>query len=203
MLLYGRTGCGYSVGRSGCLNIEIDRYWLLSPIEYLAFAGRIVPQKGLDIAVRVAKKTGKKLKIAGPVGPEQKGYWDKKIKPYLSDKITYEGMLPAKQMPEFYKNAEALLMPILWPESFGLVMTEAMACGTPVVAFNRGSVSEVIKNNKSGFIVKDEKQMIAAVKKIDEIKRFDCRRWVEDNFSLENMVDNYEKLYLRTTKKRK
>ena len=84
---------------------------------YLAFAGRIVPQKGLDIAVRVAQKTNKKLKIAGTLLPEHNSYWNKKIKPYLSRKITYEGMIPANKMVSFYQNAEALLMPILWPET--------------------------------------------------------------------------------------
>ena len=167
---------------------------------YLAFAGRIVPQKGLDIAVKVAKTTNKRLRIAGPINAEHQNYWDKEIKPYLSSKITYEGTIPLNKIQSFYQGAEALLMPILWAESFGLVMTEAMACGTPVIAFNKGSVPEVIKNKKTGFIVKNEKQMIKAVKNIDKIKRQDCRRWVVDNFSIEKMVDNYEKLYLKLSK---
>lgn len=168
---------------------------------YLAFAGRIVPQKGLDIAVKIAKKINKRLKIVGKLGDEQKDYWNKKIKPYLSKKITYEGMIPKKEMAHFYQKAEALLMPIQWHEPFGLVMTEAMSCGTPVIGFDRGSVGEVVKNNKTGFIVNNEKEMIKAVQKIDTIKREDCRTWVEKNFSLEKMVDNYEKLYLKALKK--
>ena len=170
---------------------------------YLAFAGRVVPQKGLDIAVRVAQKTNKRLKIAGPINAEYQSYWDKEIKPHLSSKITYEGIIPLNKIQKFYQEAEALLMPIKWAESFGLVMTEAMACGTPVIAFNKGSIPEVIKNNKTGFVVKNEKQIIKAVKKIDTIARQDCREWVEDNFSIENMVNNYEKLYLKTLKCKK
>jgi len=170
---------------------------------YLAFAGRIVPQKGLDIAVKVAEKTNKRLRIAGTINTEHQSYWNEKIKPHLSSKITYEGIIPLNKIQTFYQGAEALLMPIRWAESFGLVMTEAMACGTPVIAFNKGSVREVIKNNKTGFIVKNEKQMIKAVKNLDKIKRQDCREWVENNFSIEKMVDNYEKLYLKFTKNKK
>lgn len=170
---------------------------------YLAFSGRIVPQKGLDIAVRVAKKTNKKLKIAGTINAEHKKYWNEKIKPYLSSKITYEGVIPLNKIQAFYQNAEALLMPIRWAESFGLVMTEAMSCGTPVIAFNKGSVNEVVKHKKTGFIVKNEKQMIKAVKNIEKIKRQDCRKWVENNFSIEKMVNNYEKLYFKFLKNKK
>lgn len=171
--------------------------------DYLAFAGRVLPQKGVDVAVRVAKKTGKKLKIVGTLRTEHNDFWYKKVKPYLSRRITYEGVLLNKDMPKFYQNAEALLMPILWSEPFGLVMTEANSCGTPVIGFNRGSVKEVVKHGKSGYIVNNEGQMVKAVKKIDKIKREDCRTWVENNFSLENMVDNYEKLYLKALKRKK
>jgi len=173
------------------------------PGSYLAFAGRIVPYKGLDIAVQVAQKTNKRLKIAGTLLPEHQNYWDKKIKPYLSRKITYEGMIPPNRIVTFYQNAEALLMPISVPESFGLVMTEAMATGTPVVAFNIGSIPEVVKNKKTGFVVRNKIQMVKAIKNIDKIKRQDCRTWVEENFSLEKMVDNYEKLYLKILKNKK
>ena len=169
--------------------------------EFLAFAGRILPWKGAHIAVQVARKTGKKLKIAGKILLEHQDYWDKEIKPYLSRKITYEGMLNPKQMVSFYRGAEAFLMPILWPEPFGLVMTEAMACGTPVIGFRMGSVPEIVKDKKTGFIVKNTKEMIKAVKKIDQIDRKECRKWVEENFGLEKMIDNYEKAYFKILKK--
>jgi len=170
--------------------------------DYLAFAGRIIPLKGIDIAVQAARKTGEKLKIAGPIpSSDSLDYWNKKIKPYLSRKITYEGMLTPNQMISFYQKAKALLLPTLLEESFGLVMTEAMACGTPVIAFKRGSIPEVVKHNKTGYVVKNQKEMIEAIKKIDKIKREDCREWVEKNFSLEKMIDNYEKTYLKILKK--
>ncbi|MBU4331760.1 glycosyltransferase family 4 protein [Patescibacteria group bacterium] len=165
--------------------------------EYLAFAGRIVPQKGIHIAMDVAKKTGRKIKIAGSIPPESTYYWEQEIKPRLSANATYEGMLSPKQMISFYQKAEALMMPIMLDESFGLVMVEAMACGTPVIGFKRSTVPELVKHKKTGYVVRDEKEMIAAVKNLDKIKRDDCRKWVEKNFSLESMVENYEKVYYK------
>jgi len=165
--------------------------------DYLAFAGRMSPWKGAHIAIRIAKKTGEKLKIAAEIPNYSVDYWDKKIKPYLSQKIIYQGTLKQSQMPSFYKKAKALLMPISWEEPFGLVMIEAMACGTPVIAFNRGSVPEIIKHGKTGFIVNNEKEMTEAIKKIDQIDRKECRKHVEENFTVEKMVDNYEKLYFK------
>ncbi|MCD6500558.1 glycosyltransferase family 4 protein [bacterium] len=165
--------------------------------DYLAFAGRILPRKGVHLAVQIAKLTGKKLKIAGEIPSDNLSYWNREIKPYLSKQITYEGMLTQKQMVSFYQKAEAFLMPILWEEPFGLVMIEAMACGTPVIAFKKGSVPEIVKNKKTGFVVKNLKEMVQAVRKIDTIKRIDCRKWVEENFPLEKMVADYEKVYYK------
>lgn len=164
---------------------------------YLAFSGRVMARKGVDIAVQAARKTGEKLKIAGEIPSDRLDYWETEIKPYLSRKITYQGMLNQKQMIPFYQKAKALLLPIRWEEPFGLVMIEAMACGTPVIAFNRGSVPEVVKDGKTGFIVKNLKEMIEAIKKIDQIERRECRKWVEKKFTIEKMVDGYEKLYYK------
>jgi len=171
--------------------------------DYLVAAGRILPWKGFNIAIKVAQETGEKLKIAGTIPPDHKEtYWDKEIKPHLSEKITYEGVLNQNQMVKLYKNAKAFLMPIDWEEPFGLVMTESMACGTPVIAFNRGSVPELIKDGETGFIVKDTKEMIEAVKKIDQIDRKACRKRVEENFTIKRMVDSYEKTYQKILKER-
>jgi len=170
--------------------------------DYFVCAGRIVPWKGFHIAVRIAKQLGKKLKIAGMIPTEDQTYWKSEIKPYLSKNITYEGMLNQAEMVKLYQHAKALLFPMLWHESFGLVMTEAMACGTPVVAFNKGAVPEVVKHDKTGFVVNNQTEMIRAIKKIDQIKREDCRKWVEDNFSLEAMIDNYEKVYEKIISKK-
>ena len=171
--------------------------------DYLAFAGRILPWKGIETAIQVAKKTGKKLKIAGPIPPDHLDFWNRKIKPYLSRKITYEGMLNQNQMVSFYQGAKAFLMPILYDEAFGLVMIEAMACGTPVIAFRKNPVPEIVRDEKTGFIVKNSEEIIEAIKKIDQIDRKECRTHVEKNFTIEKMVDNYEKVYYKILGKRK
>lgn len=169
--------------------------------KYLFLASRIVPQKGFDIAIKAAKKAGLPLVIAGEILDQK--YWQKKIKPSLGGKISYAGVIPPSILPRFYKNANAFIFPLQWEEPFGLVMIEAMACGTPVIAFDRGSVREVIENGKTGFIIpplnkKGEPNiggMVEAVKKIDTIDRIACRRRVEENFSLRRMCDEYEKIY--------
>jgi glycosyltransferase involved in cell wall biosynthesis len=164
--------------------------------DYLIFLGRLQPEKGVAEAVQVAKMTGEKLLIIGP--PVTGKYWDKKIVPYLDDKIQYLGFVSRSEIVKYYQRAKAILVPIQWEEPFGLVMTEAMACGTPVIAFDRGSVSEVVVEGKTGFIIKDNnlEAMAGAVKKIDEIKRLDCRKHVEKNFSIQRMVDHYEEVFL-------
>ncbi len=170
---------------------------------YLAFAGRILPWKGVETAIQVAKKTGKKLKIAGAIPPDHLDFWNQKIKPSLSQNITYEGMLNQNQMVPFYQRAQALLMPILYDEAFGLVMIEAMACGTPVIAFRKNPVPEIVKGKKTGFIVKNTKEMVEAIKKIDQIDRRECRKHIERNFTIEKMVDGYEKVYQKILKEQK
>lgn len=162
--------------------------------DYLAFLGRYSYEKGADIAVAVAMKSKEKLKMAGTIWGG--GFYNEKIKPYLKkDKIEDLGFLNGKKVSGFLRNAKALLFPIRWEEPFGLVMIEAMACGVPVIAFDKGSVSEIIKQNKTGFIVKNEKEMVEAIKKIDQIDRADCRKNVEDNFTIEKMIDGYEEIY--------
>ncbi len=169
--------------------------------KYLFSASRIVPPKGFEFAIEVAKQMDLELKIAGEILDTE--YWQKKIKPSLGGKISYVGVIPPSILPRFYKNAKVFIFPLQWEEPFGLVMIEAMACGTPVIAFDRGSVREVIEDGKTGFIIpplnkKGEPNiggMVAAVKKIDTINRIACRRRVEENFSLKRMSDEYEKIY--------
>ncbi|TSC96531.1 MAG: group 1 glycosyl transferase [Parcubacteria group bacterium Athens1014_26] len=165
---------------------------------YLLFVGRLQPEKGVAEAVQVAKMTGEKLLIIGP--PVTGEYWDKKIAPYLGDKIQYLGFVPRQELFKYYQRAKATLVPIQWEEPFGLILTESMACGTPVIAFDRGSVSEIVVEGKTGFIIKDNnlEAMADAVKKIDKIKRIDCRRRVEQNFSIQRMIDHYEEVFLKT-----
>lgn len=162
--------------------------------DYLMFAGRIVPEKGLKEAVQVALQTGKRLLIAGSTLPTSQWYFDEHVKPFLSDKILYLGMMDRDQMVKYYQKALAVLVPIQWEEPFGLTMAEAMACGTPIIAFRRGSVSEVLEDGKTGFIVDNTSSMIEAVAKIDSISRKNCRKHVENNFSLDQMIDGYEKV---------
>ncbi len=170
--------------------------------DYLLFIGRIHPEKGVPQAVEVARKSGEKLLIIGtPVTGE---YWDKKIKPYLNDKIKCLGFVPRNELFKYYQRAKATLVPIQWEEPFGLVLTESMACGTPVIAFNRGSVPEIIKDKETGFICKTNSlnEMIKTVEKVYQMPkaeylrmRHNCRKHVEDNFTVEKMVDEYEKIY--------
>jgi glycosyltransferase involved in cell wall biosynthesis len=108
------------------------------------------------------------------------------------------GVLDPKERNEFLGNAKSLLFPIDWEEPFGLVMIEAMACGTPVIGLNRAAVSEVVKNGKTGFVVENIHEMEMAIKNVDLIKRADCRNHVEKNFSVEKMADSYEKIYQKT-----
>ena len=118
------------------------------------------------------------------------------MKPFLKEnEIEDLRFLERKNLSAFLGGAKALLFPINWEEPFGLVMIEAMACGTPVIAFNRGSVSEVVKHGKTGFVVENEKELIEAIKNIDQIKREDCRAHVEENFTIQTMVDGYEEAY--------
>lgn len=179
------------------------------PKQYLAFAGRLIQKKGILAAISVSQKTGKKLRIVG-TKPDDAEFWKKKLAPKLRKKnIQYERTLPYEKMHTLYQDAKALLFPIQWEEPFGMVMIEAMACGTPVIAFNRGSVPEVIKDGETGFIVKNEREMVATIKKIyampeDEYRamRRACREHVEQNFSLERMVENYESLYYNILSKK-
>jgi len=161
---------------------------------YLLFVGRLHPEKGVAEAVEVARKTGDDLIIMGP--PVTGEYWDKKIKPYLGDKIRHIGVVSRNELYEYYSNAKATLVPIQWEEPFGLVMIESMATGTPVIAFRRGSVPEIVVDGKNGFIVNTVDEMAEATKKIDGIDRNFCRRHIEENFGLEKMIDGYEKSFL-------
>lgn len=167
--------------------------------KYLAFMGRLLEYKGVHLAIKVAKKLKMPLKIAGKYfGSEKNDYFKKQIEPEIGkNKIELVGMLSGKAKTDFLKNAKALLFPILWEEPFGLVMIEAMACGTPVVAFNRGSVKEVMIDRKTGYIVKNVLEMEKAVMKIDQIDRRDCHEHVLKNFSIEKMAKGYEEVYQR------
>jgi len=185
--------------------INVEKFpFNAKPKDYLLWLGRIAYIKGTHLAIEVAKKARKRLIIAGNVDEIEKEYFQTLIKPHLrSKKINFVGEVKGKEKMKLLKNAEALLAPILWEEPFGLVMVEAMACGTPVIAFNRGSVPEIIEDGRTGFIVENTREAVQALKKIKLIKRENCRKRVEKMFSQEKMVENYEKVYQRILRKRK
>jgi glycosyltransferase involved in cell wall biosynthesis len=160
--------------------------------DYLMFAGRIIPEKGVKEAVQVALKTERRLIITGQLPPTYRWYFDEFVKPHLSDRILYLGLIDKDQLAKYYQKAAALLVPIRWEEPFGLTMAEAMSCGAPIIAFRRGSVSEVVADGKTGFIVDSTAEMIEAVENLDKLNRQDCRRHVEQHFTVDQMVTNYE-----------
>jgi len=160
-------------------------------------SGRLVPQKGLEDAIYAAKQCRVGLDIYGRYYSK---YYYKTLAKTFTKKVRHRGNLVRSRLPAAYGRAKAMLFPIKWEEPFGLVMIEAMSCGTPVIAYDRGSVREVIKDGVTGYIVKNKRQMISAMKKIDRIDRHVCREWVQKRFSLERMVDDYEKLYHRVAK---
>lgn len=169
------------------------------PGDYLLFVGRLIPEKGVKEAIETAKRVQKQLVLMGPYyehNPVWKRYWEEDIKPHVDGKaVVHLGHLPQEKAYEYYRDAYAMIFPIKWEEPFGLVMVESMAAGTPVIAFRRGSVPEIIKDGETGFIVDTVDQMVEAVQKIDSIDRRACRDHVEQNFSVEKMVDGYEAVY--------
>ncbi len=162
------------------------------PEDYLLFAGRIAPEKGVREAIQVAKSTNHRLLIIGPVYPLTQGYFDQYVKPFLNDQILYLGFMELKQMSPYFQKAKALLTPVQWEEPFGLTTIEAMASGTPVISFRRGAAPEIIINGKTGFVVDTTVEMINAISKIKRIDRKDCRDHVRRNFSTAKMVNGYE-----------
>ncbi|UKT64386.1 glycosyltransferase [Pedobacter mucosus] len=166
----------------------------------LVFLGRVEPIKGVHIAIEAAIKAKRKLIIAGNIPAEYRSYFELLILPYLNDQIVYVGPVNDTQKNEILKNASALLMPILWNEPFGIVMAEAMACGTPIIGFNRGSVPEVI-NESVGFICSDLDEMVNAIDQLESINRNVVRRYCEVTFGSDVIVNNYIMLYQNLIKK--
>ncbi len=167
-----------------------------NPQGYLAFLGRMAPEKCPDRAIRIARAAGMPIKLAAKVDVADKVYFEKNIR-HLLDQPGVEmiGEINDKQKPGFLSGATALLMPIDWPEPFGLVMIEAMACGTPVIAFNRGSVPEIVEDGVTGFIVEDVESAIAAVSRLHTLDRGRVRRRFEERFTARRMARDYLDVY--------
>lgn len=163
---------------------------------YLLSLGRISQEKGTRTAIEVAKRLRRRLIVAGNVNRHDELYFKNKVEPAVDGRlISYFGEADRNQKRKLYAGADCFLFPIEWEEPFGLTMIEAMACGTPVIAFNRGAVPEVVVDRETGFIVNHVDEMVEAVKKIDTIDRRWCREHVERNFSASCMVDNYLAIY--------
>jgi glycosyltransferase involved in cell wall biosynthesis len=174
-----------------------------TPADYFAFIGRISPEKRVDRAIEIASRLGVPLKIAAKVDRADAAYHEREIAHLLRNPLVeFVGEIGQRDKAEFLGNARALLFPIDWPEPFGLVMIEAMACGTPVVAFRNGSVPEVIEDGVSGFIVDDLDQAIQAAARVERLSRAQVRAAFETRFTARRMAENYVELYRRIAKPR-
>jgi glycosyltransferase involved in cell wall biosynthesis len=170
------------------------------PEDYWAFLGRISPDKGVDKAIAIALKSAKRLKVAAKIYPEDQAYYQQVIAPLMREAgpwVEFVGEVGGAAKEAFLGRAEGVLFPIEWPEPFGLVMIEAMACGTPVVAFRRGSVGEVMTDGVTGFVVDDVAGAVAAVARVPGLDRRACRAAFEARFDAAIMVRNYLDVYDR------
>lgn len=171
--------------------------------KYLAFIGRIAPEKRLDRAIEIAKRANMKLKIAAKIDPADRGYMKREIRKLLNHPlIEYIGEIGEEEKQHFLADAYALLFPIDWAEPFGMVMIEAMACGTPTVAFRRGSVPEVIDDGISGFVVDNIAESLAVLATLKNFDRARCRQIFEARFSARRMAADYLQIYERLVRKR-
>lgn len=164
--------------------------------DYLLFLGRVSFEKGTHLAIQTARALGRRLIIAGKVDRVDQEYYDNLVAPLLDDpNVTFFGEADAAQKRQLFSRARCLLHPVMWPEPFGLVMVEAMACGTPVVAFRRGSIPEVVSHGETGYVVDTLDEMVDAVERLEGIDPHRCRSQVADRFSGIKMVSGYERLY--------
>ena len=164
--------------------------------DYLAVLGRVSPEKGVDKAIHIAGKAGLRVKIAAKVDAADQEYFDTVVKPLTKlPHVEFIGEINEMQKPDFLSAAHALIFPIDWPEPFGLVMIEAMACGTPVITYERGSVPEVIEDGLTGFITRDEADAVRAVNRIGELDRAKVRARFEERFSARRMAEDYISVY--------
>lgn len=163
--------------------------------DYLLFIGLISPHKGPHVAVRAARELGAKLILAGKLETNNLDYFDREIEPFLSDRIIYVGEVDEEMKRELMAGAKCLLFTSLHEEPFGVVMLEAMACGTPVIALANGAAPEVVKHGVTGYIVNDLEGMKRAIERVEELKPEDCRKHIEGPFSAERMVEDHVSLY--------
>ncbi len=175
--------------------IDVGRFTFRSaPGEYLLFFGRMHPDKGAAEAIEIARRGGLPLVMAGII--QDAGYFRERVEPHLDgERVTYLGSVGPDRRDGLLGGAFALLHPISFSEPFGLSVVEAMACGTPVIAFERGSMRELIRHERDGFLVRDVSEAVAALARVGALDRRDCRRRVEERFSVARMVDDYVRVY--------
>jgi glycosyltransferase involved in cell wall biosynthesis len=185
--------------------LPVERYAFAAEDRgYLAFLGRIAPEKQADFAIEIARRVGLPLRIAAKVDAADQAYFERVVAPLLDDPLVeFLGEIGEDAKPAFLGGARALLFPVDWPEPFGLVMIEAMACGTPVVARPCGSVPEIVVHGRTGFVADTLVELADAVKRLDEIDRTECRRHVEQRFSAARMAEDYEQIYRRLAAQRR
>ena len=168
------------------------------PGAYLAFLGRISPEKGIDRGIDIAKQVGIKLKVAAKIDRVDQEYFERVVKPLMDPSVVeYIGEIGDHEKDEFLGNALALLLPLNWPEPFGVVMIEALACGTPIVALRCGSVPEVVEDGVTGFVVDDAEAAVTALGKVPALCRTRCRKTFEDRFTAVSMCEGYLSAYER------
>lgn len=176
------------------------------PGKYLAFLGRFSPEKGADQAIAIAREAGMPLKMAAKIGKTDQDYYKEVLKPLIERSrpfVEFVGEIGGKDKDEFLGNAHCLLFPIDWPEPFGLVMIEALACGTPVVAYRRGSVPEVLEDGVTGFVVSTATEAVSAVRKIASLSREKCRHVFEERYTASRMARDYTAVYRRLIDKKR
>ena len=170
------------------------------PGKYLAFLGRISREKGVHLAIQIATLAGIPLKIAAKVGDPERDYFEAKVRPLFDNPLVeFMGEIGYPEKKAFLGNALAVLFPIDWPEPFGLVMIESLACGTPVIAYPRGSVPEVLEDGRTGWLVHTPEAAAQAVAKISQLNRSDCRRSFDERFTSARMANDYLDVYERLT----
>lgn len=168
---------------------------------YLLFVGRIANEKGIHFGIEISQQLNIPFIIAAKLDPVDRPYFKEYVEPYLSDQITWVGEVDEAERNRLMSRAMAFLHPITWPEPFGLTLIEAMACGCPVIAFGRGSIPEIIRNQETGFVVHDVEGMIDAVENIQAIDRAQCREHALTKFSAKQMADSYEEIYTKILNK--
>lgn len=171
------------------------------PDDYLLFFGRIHPDKGAREAIEIARACDRRLILAGIIQDQE--YFKTEVEPELYDKVEYIGSVGPEKRNKLLGNASVLLHPIFFDEPFGLSIIESMACGTPVIAFDRGSMPELIENGYNGYLVINVDEAVEAVADVEKIRRADCRAHVEEHFTVERMVDGYEEVFNKVISKRK